>query len=227
MAQLGAYNHAYAISLYSPDFGWEALAAAGDIKNLVPNQSYAVEVRVGGQKVRFTVDGVNVLETVLRRPLQGAGFGLFAFDDGPIAFRDVVLQTNPLRVFVIMPFREPFDTLYADVIKPEAEDLGFDIVRVDEIPGPGIILEDIRRQIEEAHVVVAEISEPNPNVFYELGYAHALRKPALLLVRREQGKDMPFDVRSYRAIFYDDTIGGKKSVQAALRKHLAAIQRDF
>jgi hypothetical protein len=38
---------------------------------------------------------------------------------------------------------------------------------------------------------------------------------------------MPFDVRSYRAIFYDDTIGGKKAVQAELRKHLAAIQRDF
>ena len=124
-----------------------------------------------------------------------------------------------------MPFAEPFDPLYRDVIAPVAEQLGFDIVRVDEVPGPGIILDDIQQQIAKAHAVVAEISTPhNPNVFYELGYAHALKKPAIILVRREDGKEMPFDVRGYRAIFYDDSIGGKKVVERNLRQHLQAVR---
>ena len=70
---------------------------------------------------------------------------------------------------------------------------------------------------------MAEISTQNPNVFYELGYAHALRKPAILLVRRQEGQKMPFDVSGYRAIFYDDSIGGKKAVERTLEQHLKAV----
>ena len=77
-------------------------------------------------------------------------------------------------------------------------------------------------------VVIAEISPAggelnnyNPNVFYELGYAHALGKPTILLARR--GSKLPFDINSYRVVFYDDTIGGKAEVEENLRKHLAAI----
>ena len=84
-------------------------------------------------------------------------------------------------------------------------------------------MQDIQRQIEDSEAVVAEISTQNPNVFYELGYAHALRKPAILLVRGEEVKTMPFDVRSYRAIVYDDSIGGKKRVERNLEQHLKAI----
>jgi hypothetical protein len=73
---------------------------------------------------------------------------------------------------------------------------------------------------------VAEITTHNPNVFYELGYAHALRKPALLLVRRQEGETMPFDIRGYRAIFYDDSIGGKKTVERNLKQHLRAIRGE-
>ncbi len=130
---------------------------------------------------------------------------------------------NPPKIFVMMPLAEPFDTLYREVINPVATDLGFEVVRVDEVVGPGIIIEDIQRQIEGAHAVVAEISTQNPNVFYELGYAHALQKPAVLLVRRSDGAAMPFDIRSYRAIFYDDSIGGKKTVERNLEQHLRAI----
>jgi hypothetical protein len=83
--------------------------------------------------------------------------------------------------------------------------------------------QDIQRQIESTHAVVAEISTHNPNVFYELGYAHALRKPAVLLWRKLEGQDIPFDIRGYRAIFCDDTIGGKKNVERNLSQHLRAI----
>lgn len=73
--------------------------------------------------------------------------------------------------------------------------------------------------------MIAEITSPNQNVFYELGYAHALNKPTILLARR--GKELPFDIRSYRVIFYEDTIGGKPVVEENLRKHLKAILKDL
>lgn len=223
---LGGFDAAYAISYYRPDFGWVPIVRAGLLDNLESQRPYRLEVAVQGQTVRMRVDDVEIATAVFPQPLVGTGFGLFTFDDAPVEFQKVAVRRDRPRVFVIMPFAEPFDTLYRDVIKPEAESLEFEIVRVDEIHGPGIILDDIRRQIEAAHVVVAEISRPNPNVFYELGYAHALGKPSVLLVRREQGNAMPFDVRGFRAIFYDDTIGGKNAVQRALRDHLNAIVRD-
>jgi nucleoside 2-deoxyribosyltransferase len=57
--------------------------------------------------------------------------------------------------------------------------------------------------------------------FYELGYADALNKPTILLAQR--GKELPFDIRSYRVIFYDDTIGGKPELERSLREHLLAV----
>jgi nucleoside 2-deoxyribosyltransferase len=110
------------------------------------------------------------------------------------------------------------------VIYPRAEALGLNVVRIDEVAGPGIVFEDIKRQIAEAKIVIAEITAPNQNVFYELGYAHALNKPTILLAQR--GKELPFDIRSYRVIFYDDSIGGKPTLERSLQKHLEAILRD-
>ena len=227
VAQLGAYERAYAISEYRPGHGWSPIAAAGSLGNLDIEKEHELIVEVNGQSVRLSVDDVDVLDVVLPQPIDGTGAGLFAWDDEGIDFTQTTVTGVAPRIFVIMPFSEPFDTLYRDVIYPVAkEQLGFEIIRVDEIPGPGIILDDIQQQIERAHVVVAEISTRNANVFYELGYAHALKKPAILLVRREDSEQMPFDIRGYRAIFYDDTIGGKQAVERHLHQHLSAIQKD-
>lgn len=107
---------------------------------------------------------------------------------------------------------------------PEGEVHGLDVVRIDEMAGPGIIGEDIERQIAEAKIVIAEITAPNQNVFDELGYAHALNKPTILLAQR--GKELPFDIRSYRVIFGDDSIGGEPALERNLEKHLDAILRE-
>jgi hypothetical protein len=185
-----------------------------------------LEVRIAGQNVTVAVDGIDVLRHILSQPIEGAGFGLFAYGDAEVEFSDTTVEQVEPRIFVIMPFKEPFDTLYREVIAPVAKEVGFGVIRVDEVYGPGIILNDIQQQIEKAQAVVAEISAHNPNVYYELGYAHALKKPAVLLVRRQEGADMPFDIRGFRAIFYDDTIGGKHTVETNLRQHLHAILRD-
>jgi hypothetical protein len=225
-AQVGAYDKAYAISEYRPNFGWSAIASAGLLENLNVEVPHELMVRLQGQSLSMSVDGVNVLNVLLRQPLEGQGAGLFAWGKREVSFDETQIETTRPRVFVIMPFAEPFDTLYREVIKPVAEEqLGFEILRVDEIQAPGIILEDIQRQIAASHAVVAEISTRNPNVFYELGYAHALAKPAVLLVRRQDSSEVPFDIKSFRAIYYDDSIGGKRIVERNLRAHLEAVKR--
>jgi len=87
-----------------------------------------------------------------------------------------------------------------------------------------LILHDITQGLVDAQIVIAEITPVNQNVFYELGFAHALRKPTILLA--EKGKQLPCDVSGYRCLFYENSIGGKKAVEDGLRKHLAAILRE-
>jgi hypothetical protein len=135
-----------------------------------------------------------------------------------------VLDRRPGIVFVVMQFSEPYRQLYEDVIKPVTAAFGLQAYHVGEVFGPGLILHDVAQGIVEAKIIVAEITPPNQNVFYELGYAHALAKPTILLA--ERGKQLPFDIGGYRALFYDNTIGGKGQVEDGLKKHLRAILRE-
>jgi nucleoside 2-deoxyribosyltransferase len=78
--------------------------------------------------------------------------------------------------------------------------------------------------MRKSEVIIAEITPVNQNVFYELGYAHALGKPTILLA--ERGKQLPFDVSGYRVLIYDNTIAGKRQVEDGLKKHLNSILHE-
>lgn len=227
MAQLGAYGKAYSLAKWVPEVKnprWEAIEGVGSAQNLEPGRDYQMTLRQTGQEIRMSVDEVPVLRKYLSEPLSGAQLGLFGWGRATIDFSDVTVCSTRPQVFVAMQFGEPFDTLYREVIAPRADDLDLNVMRIDEVAGPGIILEDIKRQIAESKIVIAEITAPNQNVFYELGYAHALNKPTILLAQR--GKELPFDIRSYRVIFYDDSIRGKPALEQNLKEHLEAILRD-
>lgn len=103
--------------------------------------------------------------------------------------------------FVVMPFQAVFESEYEKVIKPAIESAGLLCVRGDEIYTRQAIVEDIWHSMKKARVVVAELSGRNPNVMYEIGLAHALGKPLVLLTRNEE--DVPFDLRALRYVFYD------------------------
>ncbi len=222
--QLGGWKSAYAMSEFVPGEGWRSIKRTGSIDNLQAGQPYELEIRQTGQRIWMLVDGIQILEEVLAHPLTGNQIGLYAFGRHKITFRAFQAFDKRPRAFVAMPFHEPFNSMYREVIQPEGERAGLEVIRVDELTRPGIIFEDIRRQISESKVVIAEITDPNQNVFYELGYAHALNKPTILLARR--GRDLPFDIRSYRVIFYDDTIGGKPEVERNLAKHLRSVLQE-
>jgi hypothetical protein len=162
-----------------------------------------------------------VLKHLLSAPVEGGQVGLIAAGNNRVSFSGVAYSSSKPKAFVVMQFAEPYDTFYREVIQNQAEAAGFEVFRMDEKAGPGVIFQDIQREIEQSKIVIAEITPPNPNVFYELGYAHALRKPTILLAQRDC--KLPFDIQSFRVVFYNDTIGGKSDVERNLRQHLDAI----
>jgi hypothetical protein len=104
--------------------------------------------------------------------------------------------------FVVMPFHSLFDAEYQRVIQPAIEDVGLTCIRGDEIYSPSPIHQGIWNSIRQARLVVAELSGRNPNVMYEVGLAHAIGKPIVMLTRNEE--DVPFDLRSVKYIYYKE-----------------------
>jgi len=106
--------------------------------------------------------------------------------------------------FVMQPFAAPLGSYYETIFKPAITQAGLEPLRADaEIFATGKIIDQIWRGIHGAKVLVAELTSKNPNVFYELGLAHALSKPVVLVSSNEG--DVPFDLRHIRVIIYDQT----------------------
>jgi hypothetical protein len=103
--------------------------------------------------------------------------------------------------FVMMPFGSWFDRYYQEIYVPAIKEAGFEPVRADELFTTGSVVEQIWEQIEKAALLLADLSGKNPNVFYELGLAHAARKPVVFTAG--QIEDVPFDLRHLRVIVYD------------------------
>lgn len=122
------------------------------------------------------------------------------------------------KAFVIMPFHEPFNSYYTQIYKPALESVSYIPSRADDVFTPRPIMLDIQASICEADLILCEMSERNPNVFYELGLAHAIGRPAILVARKED--DIPFDLRHIRTVVYDYSLPGwenklKQSVASA------------
>ena len=107
-------------------------------------------------------------------------------------------------VFVLMPFDPEFDDVYKLGIKPACDEAGAYAERVDEQIYKESMLARIYNQIAKADIIVADMSGRNPNVFYEVGYAHALGKHVVLLTQKSE--DIPFDLKHYAHIIYEGRI---------------------
>ncbi len=103
-------------------------------------------------------------------------------------------------IFILMPFDEKFNDTWKSGIKGAAEDAGAYAERVDEQIFNEGILDRLFNQINKADVIVADTTDRNPNVFYEVGYAHALGKIVILLTQNPS--DIPFDLKQRQHLVY-------------------------
>ena len=122
--------------------------------------------------------------------------------------------------FMIMPFGpEDLQVVYEDFLRPTLEARCLvTCVRADDIFGSGVVMDDVQGAIQEADIVVADLTGQNANVFYEVGIAHAVDKPVLLLAQSLD--DVPFDLRHRRILIYEYSPRGCKRLTESLESHV-------
>lgn len=138
--------------------------------------------------------------------------------------KDVTIVSGD-SCFVMMPFAAPYNGYYSLLYEPAIKKAGLKPIRADnEIFGAGKIMDQVWSGINSAKVLVAELTTKNPNVFYELGLAHALKKPVVLVSSNEE--DVPFDLQHIRVIYYDvnDPFWGQKLLDKVAENVLSALK---
>jgi hypothetical protein len=200
---------------------WEPTGGVGHGSKVPINRWISVSVRVAGSNIDLYVDQVRVMS--ISRMLRRGQIGAFMQGDGPVKLRNVTTQAHKPLCFAIMQFTPEFDVLYRDVIKPVCDSFGYEVIRGDDFYHSGQILEDVTRSIRNAALIIADVTPDNANVFYELGYAHAIGKATILLSDRKRER-LPFDISGFRTLFYDNTIGGKAVVESRLKDHLESLR---
>jgi hypothetical protein len=122
------------------------------------------------------------------------------------------------RIFVVMPFSDDMLDVFILGIRWAASELGVIAERADDLEHNGEIIEEIREAIRGYDAVVGDTSGANPNVCYEIGYAHALDKPTILICRK--GEKLPFDLQGTNHVIYPNILSLREPLKERLRQAL-------
>jgi hypothetical protein len=118
------------------------------------------------------------------------------------------------HAFVAMPFALPFEDRFHFGIAPALRERGMLCERMDELSFTGDVVSMMRQRIESAQLVVADVTAANPNVYLEIGYAWACRRPTVILC--EAGSEPLFDVRGHRHLKYQTILELKEKLTKEL-----------
>ncbi|MBU4642811.1 MULTISPECIES: hypothetical protein [Bacillus cereus group] len=122
------------------------------------------------------------------------------------------------------PQRKRSDIVLKHIIEPVCDELGFKVIRVDKLHSVDRIDNTIIEHLNDADLVIADMTEYNPNAFYEMGFRHALGKPLIPIV--EEDTKLPFDVANLRTITYA-TNDLEKAAAAKKRLHETILSFDI
>jgi hypothetical protein len=141
----------------------------------------------------------------------------FTVAKGPEASVDI--RVDYPDVFVVMPFSERWSSnVFTELFTPGITDAGFTVSRGDSIVRVGDLSTNVWTSITQAGLIVAEVSVPNPNVYYEIGLADALGKPIFLF--KQGNAALPADFRGIHYYDYDinDLAAGRRALASELKK---------
>jgi hypothetical protein len=127
-------------------------------------------------------------------------------------FSENTLPEEKGTIFVLMPFASEFDPIFAAIRRTlEGEELQLRCYRADEVYKPEPIIETILRGIITSELIIADVTGRNPNVFYELGIAHAVKDSCIIVTPSME--DVPFDLRHLRCIVYENSLKGAEELR--------------
>ena len=120
------------------------------------------------------------------------------------------------------PTRERADNVYKYLIAPVCEELGYKPVRVDHVNAVDNINATIINYLKTAPMVIADMTDHNPNAFYELGFRQALELPLVPIIR--VGERLPFDVMTTRTVFYDTDVSKIEESKENLKSKIQSFE---
>ena len=133
--------------------------------------------------------------------------------------------------FVICPIgeadsetREHSDLTYNYIIKPVVEEFGYSPNRADLVKESGMITTQIIEKIIDSPLVIADLTDSNPNVFYELAIRHVVEKPYIQMIKSNQ--EIPFDINGMRTILFGTDLKQADDAKKELRKHIESIKNN-
>ena len=122
---------------------------------------------------------------------------------------EIILVEEKERVFIISPIgdegtpiRNRADVIADYIVAPVAEEFDLRVDRSDRDPTPGPITSKLLRSMLDSRIIVADLTGHNPNVFYELCFAHSFGLPVVILI--DKAENLPFDTKNERAISLGD-----------------------
>jgi len=130
------------------------------------------------------------------------------------------VEVIPNRVFVAMPYSQPWSTTVADIISRVCGEVGMSYEIAKNMDGR-FIPHDIYKGITRANIIIADLTGENANVAYELGLADSINKEVILI---SQTKQVPFDFSAQRLIIYDDSLSGAMNLQEELVARLEMVR---
>ena len=155
-----------------------------------------VEVEVVGSTIVVRVAGVEVIKAIVNVYRAPITFAFWGSDSAQVKN----ISTKPIepKVFVVMQFTDEFNELFQDVILPVCSDFELEVIRADDIYNNGLIIQDIINSINESAIIIADITPDNPNVYYEVGFAHASNKPVKILCDGKRDPDAQLNLGGFQ-----------------------------
>ncbi len=220
---------------------WSSLCAAFEVRPRMDSDSLGllqelrdlravglISVEEDGEDGRFKAPRGRIRLTPYWNQLQAA-LGLSLSDCARLQNNGMAVtplfgrpgKASGTDIFVIMPFSPKLQPVYKEHIVPLAERLGLSVARADDLFTTHSVMSDIWRSIVTSKVVLADCTERNPNVFYELGIAHTVGKPVILTTQSPD--DVPFDIRHIRYLPYSYTPSGMRDFESALARTLRGL----
>ena len=124
-----------------------------------------------------------------------------------------------MKAFVIIPYKEPYETIYRNVISPAVRRASMECAIAKEELFIGPITDLIHQMVAESSICIADVSELNPNVMYEVGIAITLRKPVIFLTHSTL-ENIPFDIQHHNVLIYRNESDGLEELHHKLVKLL-------
>jgi guanylate kinase len=126
---------------------------------------------------------------------------------------------NPNLIFVLMSFNPSYDNIY-DEFKDAAKlvDSSLEVKRIDKQRGDYSITNEILNNIAKARLIICDLTDERPNVYYELGYARGLKKP--IITCAEKNTPLHFDIKDFHTIIYNNTGELRREISSEIKEHL-------